>query len=256
MMVSWCRGRWLLAGVLWAQLSVVSGAEEVEVIDPGTLEQRLQQIERIVEGQGLSELLSQMAELEANVRRLQGESEELRHEMDNLKRQQRELYVDLDRRLQKLSTSGENLSPVLSLEAAEEVAEEVLIDSGKQVYQAALELLKEGRYEEAIAAFNQFPRQYPDSRYRPNAQYWLGEARYMLGDFNAAVGAFQALVEQYPESAKVPDAMLKQGLAYYELAQWEQAKAQFQAVMTRYPASTASRLAEERFEKMKREGHP
>ncbi|ADJ27114.1 tol-pal system protein YbgF [Nitrosococcus watsonii C-113] len=252
-----CRGRWLLAGVLWfPPLSVVSGAEGVEVIDPGSLEQRLQRIERIVEGQGLSELLSQMTQLEANVRRLQGESEELRHEMDNLKRQQRELYVDLDQRLQKLNTSRESLSPVVPAETADEVAEEVLVDSGEQAYQVALGLLKEGHYEEAIAAFDQFLQQYPDSRYRPNAQYWLGEARYMLGDFNDAVGTFQALVEQYPESAKVPDAMLKQGLAYYELAQWEQAKAQFQAVMTRYPASTASRLAEERLEKMKREDHP
>lgn len=251
-----CRGRWLLAGGLCFQVSVMWGAEGVEVIDTSALEQRLRRIERIVEGQGLSELLSQMEQLEANVRRLQGESEKLRHEIDNLKRQQRELYVDLDRQLQKLSTSGESLSPASPSEAPEDVAEEALVDSGEQAYQAALGLLKEGRYEEAIAVFEQFPQEYPDSRYRSNAQYWLGEARYMLGDFNAAADAFQVLVEQYPESAKVPDAMLKQGLAYYELSQWEQAKAQFQAVMTRYPTSTASRLAEERFEKMKRENYP
>ncbi|WP_206054897.1 tol-pal system protein YbgF [Nitrosococcus wardiae] len=252
-----CRSHWLLAGSLLLQVSAVSGAEvEVaEVVDMAELEQRLQRLERIVQGQGLSELLLQLEQLEGEVRRLQGKNEELGYEIDNLKEQQRELYLDLDRRLQKLSTSKESLSPVSSGEMTEAGAVEPVPDSGEQAYQAALKLLKEGRYEEAIAAFRQFPQQYPESRYRPNAQYWLGEAYYMLQDFSAAAEALQALVEQYPESAKVPDAMLKQGLAYYELEQWEQAKAQLQEVMARYPASTVSRLAEERLEKMKREGH-
>jgi tol-pal system protein YbgF len=129
------------------------------------------------------------------------------------------------------------------------------VDPGEQAYQAALGMLKEGRYKEAAAAFSQFPQQYPDSNYRSNAQYWLGEAHYMQHDFSAAAQAFQVLVEQYPESDKISNAILKQGLSYYELAQWEQAKTKLQEVMTRYPASTVSRLAEEHLKKMKREGH-
>ncbi|ADE13395.1 tol-pal system protein YbgF [Nitrosococcus halophilus Nc 4] len=250
-----CRSHWLLAGGLLLQVSAVPGAEvEVaEVVDMGELEQRLQRLERIVQGQGLSELLLKLEQLEAEVRRLQGENEELGYEIDNLKEQQRELYLDLDRRLQKLNASEESLSP--PSEMTEAGTMDSAPDSGEPAYQAALKLLKEGRYEEAMAAFRQFPQQYPESRYRPNAQYWLGESYYMLRDFSAAAQAFQALAEQYPESAKVPDAMLKQGLAYYELEQWEQAKAQLQEVMARYPASTVSRLAEDRLEKMKREGH-
>lgn len=247
-----CWGRGLLIGGVLLQVSAVPAAETVEIVDRRTLEQRLQRLERIVQGQGLSELLLQVEQLQADVRRLQGEKEELRHELDHLKEQQRELYLDLDRRLQKLGSPGEGISPG---EATEATSGEPAADSGEQAYHAALGLVKEGHYEEAIAAFRQFPQQYPDSRYRPNTQYWQGEVHYMLRDFSAAAEAFQALIEQYPESAKIPDAMLKQGLAYYELEQWEQAEARLQEVMTRYPASTVSRLAEERLEKMKREGH-
>jgi tol-pal system protein YbgF len=221
------------------------------------LEPRLQRLERIVQGQGLSELLLQVEQLKAEVRRIQGENEGLRHEIDGLKEQQRELYLDLDRRLQKLSFS-EEVSPSPSAEEVvrDNAAEPTpTVDPGEQAYQRALGMLKEGRYNEAVAAFSQLLQQYPDSSYRPNAQYWLGEAHYMLRDFSAAAESFKTLVEQYPASPKVSNALLKQGLSYYELEQWEQAKTKLQEVMTRYPASTASRLAEERLEKMKREGH-
>jgi tol-pal system protein YbgF len=249
-------GRWFFAAGIFIQVSTVALAE---VADKVELEQRLHRLERIVQGQGLAELLLQVEQLQGEVRRLQGESEELRHEITHLREQQRELYLDLDRRLQQLSQEKEKLSPASPVEDAADMPVEPsaasAADSGEESYQAALGLLKEGRYGDAVSAFRQFLQHYPDSHYRPNAQYWQGEALYVLGDFKAAAVVFQALAKEYPASPKVPDAMLKQGLAYYELEQWEQAKIQLQEVVARFPASTVSRLAEEHLEKMKRKGH-
>lgn len=255
--MAFCQAYWLLAGGALIQVATVAAvAEVVEVGDTASLEQRIQHLERIVQGQGLSELLLQVEQLQADVRRLQGETEGLQHEIDDLKGKQRELYLDLDRRLQELSPPGETSPSPSAEEVTKNIsAEPTIVDSGEQAYQTALGMLKEGHYKEAATAFSQFLQQYPDSSYRANAQYWLGETYYMLHDFSAAVEAFQALVDQYPESPKISSAMLKQGLSYYELEQWEQAKARLHEVVTRYPDSTASRLAEEHLEKMKREGH-
>jgi tol-pal system protein YbgF len=251
-----CPGRWLLAVGILILVSAVSAAE---VTDKAELEQRLHHLERIVQGQGLAELLLQVEQLQGEVRRLQGETEELRHGITRLRDQQRELYLDLDRQLQQLSQEKARLSPPSPVGDGVDMPVESITakatDSGEETYQAALGLLKEGRYRDAVSAFRQFLQQYPDSRYRANAQYWQGEALYVLRDFKAAATAFQTLAKEYPESPKVPDAMLKQGLAYYELEQWEQAKVQLQEVVTRFPASTVSRLAEEHLEKMKRKGH-
>ncbi len=249
------RGCWFLAIVLLL-LTKLTLAAEVEAVNRANLSQRVQHLERIVEGQGLSDLLLLVEQLQASVRRLQGKAEEIQHQLDSLENQQRELYQDLDRRLQQLSQA--NLAPSPIEETTGDITTTtafVAADPGEKAYQAALELLKERRYKKAITAFNQFLQQYPSSRYRPSAQYWLAETQYVLRNFEAAARTFQALAEQYPESARVPDAMLKQGLAYYELKQWEQAKAKFQEVIARFPDSTVSRLAGERLDKMKRESH-
>lgn len=245
----------MFIGGLLLQVTTASAAKVVDRDETTSLEQRVQHLERIVQGQGLSELLLQVEQLEDEMRRIQGKTERLQHEIDALKGKQRELYLDLDRRLQALRSLPEKASPSLPAEQAnkDNIAATV-IDPGEHAYQADLEMLKAGRYQQAITAFSQFPQQYPDSRYRSNAQYWLGEAHYMLRDFSAAAEAFQALVKQYPESAKVPNAMLKQGLSYYELKQWDQAKTTLKEVVARYPNSTVSRLAEAHLEKMKREG--
>lgn len=249
---------WFLVGGILAQIAT---ATTVEAGDKANLEQRVEHLERIVQGQGLSELLLQVEQLQADVRRFQGEIEGLQHEIDSLKDKQRELYSDLDRRLQDLGSSDGALLPSstegVSKDGDTEAssAEPADADPDTQAYQTALGTLKKGQYKEAATAFSLFLQEYPDSSYRDNAQYWLGETYYMLHDFSAAVEAFQSLINRYPESPKIPGAMLKQGLSYYELEQWEQAKAKFHEVLTHYPDSTASHMAEEYLEKMKREGH-
>lgn len=251
------RGYWLFATVPLI-LAKLAPAAEIEAVNRAnnraTLSQRVLHLERIVEGQGLSELLLRVENLQARVRRLQGKAEEFQHQLEGLEDQQRELYQDLDRRLQQLSQ--ENLALSSTEEATRGATTEfIAADPGEKAYQAALELLRESRYKKAMTALNQFLQQYPNSRYRANAQYWLAETQYVLRDFEAAAMAFQTLTEQYPKSAKVPDAMLKQGLAYYELKQWGKAKAKFQEVIARFPDSTVSRLAEEHLDKMRRESH-
>ena len=49
---------------------------------------------------------STSAELQDELRQLRGDNERLRYEIDELKTRQRELYIDVDRRLQQMEVSG------------------------------------------------------------------------------------------------------------------------------------------------------
>ena len=60
----------------------------------------------------------------------------------------------------------------------------------KASYQAAFNLLKDGQYDRAIAAFQKFLAAYPDSPLADNAQYWLGEALYVNKTYPEALAAF------------------------------------------------------------------
>src|SRR6202044_3927655 len=59
-------------------------------------------VERIVNNQSLLQLSQRLDAIEAQMRQLRGELEELQNSNDMLRKQQRDLYADLDKRLTAL----------------------------------------------------------------------------------------------------------------------------------------------------------
>jgi tol-pal system protein YbgF len=117
-------------------------------------------------------------------------------------------------------------------------------------YQDAFKLLKQSRYDQAIHAFQTFLAAYPDSDYADNAQYWLAEAYYVTRDFPSALREYQKLVKNYPNSQKYTHGMLKIAYTLQELGRVDEAKKQLQDLIKNYPNSTATRLAEERLQRI------
>lgn len=231
-----------------------------------SLEQRLAHMERLVNSAALMELLQRVERLQREIQELRGEGELQSHALQELKGQQRELYLDVDRRLRRLETASGAGSPgqdtggtaapaTTPTEPARAPAEGVPTDTAQDqaAYQEAVNLLKEGRYEQAIAALNGLLQQSPQGTYADNAQYWLGEAYYVTRQYEAALQAFQKLLQAYPQSRKVSHAELKLGYIYYELGQMEKARSLLEGLVSRYPESAVGRLAEERLERMRSE---
>jgi tol-pal system protein YbgF len=206
------------------------------------LEQRMGSVEQKLANQGLLEMARQLDALEAEVRRLRGELERLTHDLDAARRQQRDQYVDLDTRLRSaeaLLATAQAAVPTGSPEAA---------------YQAAFNLLKEGRYDEAAAGFTQFLAQHRDHDLASNAQYWLGEAHYVKRNYPAALAAFEAVLTGFPNARKAPDALLKAGYCHYELGHRDLARTALTRVTQDYPESTAAAEAAGRLQRMGAEG--
>lgn len=124
----------------------------------------------------------------------------------------------------------------------------------RAAYKAAFNLLKVGKYTEAILAYTDFLKVFPSGKYAANAQYWLGEANYVTRQFARAIEEFEKVVKKYPQSRKLPDAMLKIGYIYYELKDTEAARQTLTELSQKHPGTTAARLAENRLQRMKLEG--
>ncbi len=127
------------------------------------------------------------------------------------------------------------------------------IDSAasETAYREAFTMLKAGQYEDSIAAFNSYLQLYPASRNADNAQYWLGEAYYVMRQFEPAIEQYQKLLQNHPASKKQSHAMLKIAYSYDELGLSEQAAAVLTDLKTRFPGSAAARLADERMQRMR-----
>lgn len=262
-----------------------------------SLAERVEQLERQVQGSGdssnLSELMLRNQELTQEVQTLRGLVEEQAFEIENLKKRQRDQYVDLDSRLQRLEGGGmtvpgrtpadapieapapEQLSvdepvtglpdpatlPTRDMPAGAEtvggvVAAPPLATSAEEkiAYEAAFEALKQGRYAESSQLFSAFLQQYPDGEFAANATYWLGESYYVTQNYEIALETFQKLLSKFPDSRKAPDGLLKVGYCQYELGDSQRAAATLNDVVSRYPDTPVARLAQGRLRALRLDG--
>jgi len=292
----------LLAGALLSTAAVPAlAADQQQGVNVEQLQQRVQRLENIIDSGQIAQLIQKINSLQQNLRDLRGQIETQSHRLDELRKRQRNLYSDLDRRLRDLEvaqknqpaqsgggTSGESGGSGGSSAAAGAAADASGAASGgggsssasggggsgsaqgngdstaaqgnnnsaeaeRKDYDAAFELLKDGRYDDAAQAFRTFLQNHPKGPYADNAQYWLGESYYVTREFDKALAAFRGVAQKYPDSAKLPDARLKAGYTLYELGHMDEAKSTLQKVIRDYPDSSVSRLAQDRLVRIKHE---
>ena len=240
-----------------------------------------------MDNRAMLDLLQRVDELADEISQLRGDLELQASDLEGIKKRQRELYLDIDRRMRDLEdrSTGQSstLAPVVvpaagsasttsagaatggstttstgtsvgSTPTVPTAAASATVAEEKAAYQLAFDSLKEGRYKKAKEQFSKFLKDYPGSIYAGNAQYWLGEANYVTRNFTQAVKEFNQVLKLYPSSSKIPDAMLKLGYTHYELKKYSQAKAVLQELRKLHPNSTAARLAGKRLDRMRKEG--
>ena len=229
--------RWLLAvaGMIWLA-GCATTPEEDPVLQGrlGDLDTRTANIERVVQNQSLLSLAQRADQLQNEISVLRGRIEVLENANEQLRKQQKDLYADLDRRITAMP-AGQAPGPAAA----------GLPGTGidQAVYNQAFDVLKGGKYADAITAFQQFLQSYPQSSLADNAQYWLGESYYVTRDFQNAAASFQTVLDRWPDSRKAPDALLKLGYTQAELGHLAQARSTLASVSTRYPGSDAANLA-------------
>ena len=226
------------------------------------LDTRLERIERVVANQSLLDLANQTDSLRNDLRAMHNDIDQLSNNLEAGRKQQRDLYADLDRRMKSLESRGGGGAAGAAAGSGDAGAggaggadTSAAGSDDKAAYQAAFNLLKDSQYDRAIAAFQKFLIVYSDSSLADNAQYWLGEAYYVNKSFPEAQTAFQRVVDKYPQSRKRPDALLKIGYCQYELKQWDAAKGTLTQVATQFPDAPAGHLAQQRLDKMATEKH-
>ena len=238
-----------------------------------TTEERLSRLERILDNQGLVEMLVRIDNLQNELQILRGEIELHSHELEDIKQRQRDLYVDIDRRLLRLERGGTetgaaDLSTAKDAKGGQVAAAAAGVQTGaaaatasktdagdlaseQKAYQAAFDLLRELRYDQAVSAFQDFIKAFPSGRYAHIAQYWIGEANYAQRNFKQAINDYQALIDNYPNSPKLAEAMLKIGYSQYELKDFKQAESTLNKLIKSYPGTTEAGQAQNLIQKIR-----
>ncbi len=272
--------------LLGLTIVVPLSAVELSSINVGqSVEVRLLKLERQVTSQPLLELLDRIEALQLELQEIRALAEEQTHQIETLKQRQRDLYLDLDRRISRAEREGgvtlsvdsvnstleggsaalvvgeqpsqaqtlvQQQPPTDQAGAVERELESDHLTEEREAYQRAFNLLRQLQYDPATTAFKDFIKKYPGGRYAHIAQYWLGEASYARRDFKQAIADYQLLIDNYPQSPKVAEAMLKLGYSRWEMKAVIGAKTALDQLVTKYPDSAEAKQAQPLLEKLKR----
>ena len=240
------------------------------------IDRRLAEMESVVKGQGLVDLLNQIQTLNQEMSRIKGQLEVAAHNIEMSQQRQRDLYTDIDTRLRKLEAgaatgampptgavdaigatmSADNpATPGYPSSVTATVAPTLAPPGGAsnagtgseaRDFEQAQSLYQAGKYREAFDAYEKFLQAYPNSSQAPEAQYALGFTQFSLKNYKAAMNTQQKLIKQHPTHARVPDAMFSIANSQIQLSDVEGAKQTLKTLLSRYPNSEVAPNAKKR----------
>ncbi len=193
-----------------------------------------------------SELFYQLQLLQQEVMQLRGLVEEQGFLLKQVKEQNMERYIDLDRRVGELSSSAPPSASGAVADNNSRVTIAPVLPGEKAAYDQAYSLVTSRRFDEALRTFKQFLVNFPDGKYAPNSHYWMGELYQVIQpqDLEGARQSFTVLLDQYPDHAKVPDAMYKLGKVYFLKGNRSKARELLDQVIANYSKGANSTAAD------------
>ena len=193
----------------------------------------------------LSELFYQLQVLQQEIQNLRGQLEEQTYLVNRLQRDQREQYLDLDRRVMALAeyqpapdpASTATPNPAASFATGGNVTE-------REAYTQAFEAMRAREFDASLSGFQQLIELYPNGQFTPNAYYWIGEL-YLVSQADAELArqSFMQVINLYPDHQKTPDALYKLGVVYHTLGDKDASRGYLERVLQDYPDSSAADLA-------------
>jgi len=207
-------------------------------------------------------LNSEFEELRERFNQIQSEIQSIKHFSEEDKSSFEKLLQDYDQRLQDLENqSSELLKKTQEKKESESKSDQVL---AQKLYDEAISYLHIGEdtkptkkdYQKSEKLFKQLLKKYPQTGYKTNTSYWLGEIYFNQSKFTKAFVEFKSAAENDPKHQKVPGARLKQGYCLLAMDKPDKAELFFQRLMNNYPKTPEAKLAQEKMQDIQEKKSP
>lgn len=106
----------------------------------------------------------------------------------------------------------------------------------QDLYREAVRLFQDQEYNPAIQEFRTFQRRCPESQMADDAQYWIGESRYVQNDYNRAILEFNDVLS-YRRGDRVAAALLRQAQAFLAIGDKTDARLILQKLVSDHPSA-------------------
>ncbi len=102
------------------------------------------------------------------------------------------------------------------------------------LYQTAICVELEGKYNEKIIKLSQLINDFPNSAYVDDALFERGKAYMSIGENEMAVTDLTQLIDDFKKSPYIPEAHITLGLMYFNMSHYDDSRAQYQFVIDNY----------------------
>jgi tol-pal system protein YbgF len=209
------------------------------------LDARVARIERIISNQSLVELAQHLDQVQGDVRQLRGRIEELEYNNESTKKQQRDLYNDLDKRLSALGRGGGGAGagggsaggggPDSSASAGGAAGTSAAAGGAAGSAAAASGSASGGNSVPAGGGLADAGGSGANSE--EQTVYAQSFDALKAGSFSVAITGFKGFLSSYPSSPLAENAQYWLGEAYYVTRDFDSATGAFRNVLQKYPNS-------------------
>jgi tol-pal system protein YbgF len=230
--------------------AVYAAPAPVSDVTSGNSDQRIAELERKFAARTQAQHSQQalLDTMQNEVTELRGAIELQNYQLEKILERQRELYLEIDKRMQGFAgTTSPQPMTNTSTNVEPTPVDVATSQNENEAYDKAVNLiLKDKLYDQAIPEFEAFLQNFPNSSYVSNAHYWLGQLLFNKQDWAGAGKQFQSLIVGFPDSNKKADAMLKLGITEMERSNIARAKQLWEQVVSEFPDSSSAKLADKR----------
>ena len=236
----------LSAAAVLLTLPAVASAQSTK-----NLEQRVAKMERMLDSGTLLNLLQSVEQLQAEVRELRGQLEQQQNAVSQLTERQKELYLDVDRRLQRIevggvaagaaaggiAASGTGTAPTAGASAPTgSTAGASSTGSSGTSSSAAVGVAAVGAGAAAQASTPQTSSSSADPAKEQQA-YQSAFNLLKAGRYDQAAKSFQKFLGEYPDGKFADNAQYWLGESYYVTRNFDSAMREFDKLVTQHPDS-------------------
>ena len=188
-------------------------------------------------------LQGRLDDQDAVLRRLTGQIETLTHDLEAARKDSTDTHAqvaDLADRLGKLEKAA---APVAAPDtgaptaAGSAAASPQSPGDAKTAYSHAHQLMLDGDYPGAAAAYQAYLDHYSENPSAGSARYWLGQIKFAQGDYAGAAAAYVAAIRGWPQLSWAPDAVLGAARSLLALNKPIQACGALTELARRYPTA-------------------
>lgn len=206
------------------------------------IEKRLAAIEAVIQGQGLADMQNQIEALKQEVAQLRGDLELASHNLDAAQQRQKDLYADTDTRLRRIESAPVQAQPAEAVTPAQPAVEEKDV----KAFAEADALTKAAKHKEAFAAYDAFLKDYPTSKFVPDALYGMGYAQFALKNYKSSIATQQKLIDGHSDHPRVAEAMYNVANSQIQLGQVTNAKKTLRELIAKHPNAEVIPTAQKR----------